>query len=163
MKPEDRDRLVTLRKAKQKLITQQEASSELGVTVRQVQRLVKALKERGDKSVVHALRGKPSNRKIEECIERKAVRILSTPVYEGFGPTLAAEYLGNKHGIEASKETVRKWMMGAKLWQGEEGTSTSRAYLAIAAKPVGRDGAVGHQRARLAGRARRKDIPDRDD
>jgi hypothetical protein len=33
---------------------------------------------------------------------------------------LAAEYLGKKHGIEASKETVRKWMMGAKLWRGKK-------------------------------------------
>ncbi|MGA2723337.1 MAG: hypothetical protein ABSG79_13105 [Bryobacteraceae bacterium] len=41
------------------------------------------------------------------------------PVYEGFGPTLAAEYLCNKHGIEASKETVRQWMMDAKLWRGK--------------------------------------------
>jgi len=48
------------------------------------------------------------------------VQILSAPVYEGFGPTLAAEYLGNKHGIEASKETVRKWMMRAKLWGGKK-------------------------------------------
>src|SRR5206468_3071712 len=96
----DRDRLVTLKKAKKKLITQEDASSELGVSIRQVQRMLKALKDRGDKSVVHALRGKPSNRKIEEAIEQEVVKILSAPVYRGFGPTLAAEYLEQKHGIE---------------------------------------------------------------
>ena len=62
----DRDRLVTLKKAKKKLITQREAAEELGVSVRQVKRLLHALKKRGDKAVVHGLRGKPSNRKIEE-------------------------------------------------------------------------------------------------
>ena len=43
--------------------------------------------------------------------------ILSQPVYRGFGPTLAAEYLAKKHKIEVSRETVRQWMIGAKLWR----------------------------------------------
>ena len=116
----DRDRLVTLKKAKKKLITQREAAEELGLSIRQVKRLLYALKKRGDKAVVHGLRGKPSKRKIEERIERQAVKILSAPVYEGFGPTLAAEYLGKKHGIQTSKETVRKWMIGGKLWRAKK-------------------------------------------
>jgi transposase len=120
MKQVDRDRLVALKKTKKKLITQRAAAEELGVSVRQVQRLLDALKARGDQAVIHGLRGKPSNRKIAEKIEQKAVKILSAPVYEGFGPTLAAEYLGNKHGIEASKETVRQWMIRGKLWRGKK-------------------------------------------
>jgi transposase len=117
----DRDRLVTLKKAKKKLIRQREAAEELGVSVRQVKRMLRALKQRGDKAAVHGLRGRPSNRKIEEKIEREAVKILSRPVYEGFGPTLAAEYLRKKHGIDASKETVRQWMIQARLWRGKKG------------------------------------------
>ena len=116
----DRDRLVTLKKAKEKLITQGEAAEELGVSVRQVKRLLYGLKKRGDRAVIHGLRGRPSSRKIDESIERQAVKILSAPVYEGFGPTLASEYLGKQHGIEASKETVRQWMLGAELWRGKK-------------------------------------------
>lgn len=116
----DRDRLVALKKAKKKLITQREAAEELGLSVRQVKRLLHALKKRGDKAVVHGLRGRPSNRRIEENVERRAVQILSADVYQGFGPTLAAEYLRNKHQIEVSRETVRKWMMGGKLWRGQK-------------------------------------------
>ena len=116
----DRDRLVALKKAKKKLITQREAAAELELSIRQVQRLLEALKERGDKAVIHGLHGMPSKRKIDERIEREAMKILSAPVYQGFGPTLAAEYLGQKHGIEASKETVRQWMMRAKLWRGKK-------------------------------------------
>jgi hypothetical protein len=104
----DRDRLVTLKKTWKKLITQREATEELGLSVRQVKRLLYALKKGGDKAVVHGLRGRPSSRRIEESIEQEAVKILATPVYRGFGPTLAAEYLSKKHGIEDSKETVRK-------------------------------------------------------
>ena len=91
MSQADRDRLVTLKKAKKKLITQRQAAEELGLSVRHVKRLIYALKKHGDKAVVHGLRGRSSNRRIEEKIEWEAAKILSTPVYKGFGPTLAAE------------------------------------------------------------------------
>jgi hypothetical protein len=120
MTQDDRDRLVTLKKAKKKLITQRAAAEELGLSTRQVKRLLYAIKKRGDKAVIHGLRGKPSNRRIPESTEREAVKILSAEVYRGFKPTLAAEYLGEKHGIEASKETVRQWMIRGKLWRAKE-------------------------------------------
>jgi transposase len=116
----DRDRLMALRKAKKGLITQREAAEELRLSIRQVKRLVYALRKQGDKAVIHGLRGKPSNRRIEEGIEQRAVKILTMPVYEKFGPTLAAEYLGKKHGIEVSKETVRQWMIRSKLWRANQ-------------------------------------------
>jgi len=114
----DRDRLVTLKKAKKKLITQAEAAAELQVSVRHVKRMLKELGKRGDSAVVHGLRGQESNRKIDEKIRQKAVKILSAEVYRGFGPTLASEHLANKHSIEVSRETVRKWMQMAGLWKG---------------------------------------------
>jgi transposase len=113
----ERDRLVALKKAKKKLITQKQAAEELGITERHVRRLLRALKRRGDKAVVHALRGLPSNRKIVADTEQAAVAILRRPVYRGFGPTLASEYLAKKHGIAVSRETVRRWMIQAKLWR----------------------------------------------
>jgi hypothetical protein len=41
-------------------------------------------------------------------------------VYRGFGPTLASEYLAKKHGIEVSRETLRQWMIRAKLWRARK-------------------------------------------
>jgi len=113
----DRDRLVTLRKAQKKLIKQREAAEDLGLSVRQVKRLLYALKKRGDKAVIHGLRGAPSNRRIAGKIQQKAIKILSTEDYAGFGPTLASEYLASRHGIVASRETVRTWMTVAGLWK----------------------------------------------
>jgi hypothetical protein len=115
----DRDRLVTLRKAKKRLITQRQAAEELGLSVRQVRRLVYALKKRGDKAVIHGLRGKPSNQRIAESVEAEAIQILSADLYKGFGPTLAGEYLAGQHDIEVSKETLRQWMIRAKLWRAK--------------------------------------------
>jgi biotin operon repressor len=116
----ERDRLVALKKAKKKLITQKQAAEELGITERHVRRLLRQLKRRGDEVVTHALRGLPSNRKIGADTEQEAVAILSRPVYRGFGPTLASEYLAKKHDIAVSRETVRQWMMGAKLWKARK-------------------------------------------
>ncbi len=116
----ERDRLVALKKAKKKLITQKQAAEELGITERHVRRLLRALKKRGDKAVSHALRGLPSNRRISADTKQEAVTILSKPVYQGFRPTLASEYLAKKHGIEVSRETVRQWMIEAKLWRARK-------------------------------------------
>jgi DNA-binding Lrp family transcriptional regulator len=116
----DRDRLVTLRKAKKRLITQRQAAEELGLSLRQVKRLIYALKKRGDKAVIHGLRGKPSNQRIAKTVEEEAIQILSADLYKGFGPTLASEYLADKHDIEVSKETTRQWMIRAKLWRAKE-------------------------------------------
>jgi transposase len=113
----ERDRLVALKKAKKKLITQRQAAEEIGVTERQVRRLLRKLRGKGDRAVIHELRGRPSNRKLTEELERRAITVLSDPVYRGFGPTLAAEYLEKKHEIAVSKETLRRWMRKASLWK----------------------------------------------
>src|ERR1700730_2226918 len=112
----DRDRLVTLKKAKKKLITQKEAAAELEITERHVRRLLRALQRRGDQAVIHALRGEPSNRKIDEEVKEKAMEILFHPVYQGLRPTVAMEHLSGQD-IEGSRETVREWMTEAKLWR----------------------------------------------
>ena len=119
MTQKERDRLVALKKAKKKLITQREAAAEIGVSERQVRRMLRALKQLGDRAVVHAGRGRTSNRKIADEVQGQAVEILSQEVYQGFGPTLAAEYLAKYHDVHVSRETVRGWMTAAKLWRAK--------------------------------------------
>src|SRR5580700_9691083 len=117
MTQQDRDRLVALKKAKKGLITQRQAAEEIGQSERHVRRLLKRLKGKGDKALVHALRGRPSNRKLDEKTKQEALEILGREVYHGFGPTLAAEYLASNHDIHAGRETVRTWMIEGKLWR----------------------------------------------
>lgn len=119
MTQKERDRLVALKKAKKKLITQKEAAAEMGVSERQVRRMLQRLKERGDKVVIHAARGRRSNRKIVDQEREKAIQLLGQEVYRGFGPTLAAEYLAKKHNLQVGRETLRGWMMTAKLWRAK--------------------------------------------
>ena len=113
----DRDRLGVLKEVQKKHKKQAEAARELKLSVRQVQRLFKAYKERGDGAVIHGLRGQASNRKTEAKRERQAKEILGGEDYQGFGPTLASEYLAKRHQIRVSRETVRTWMRQAGLWR----------------------------------------------
>ena len=117
MTQQDRDWLVALKKAKKSLITQRQAAEEIGQSERHVRRLLKRLQGEGDKALVHGLRGRQSNRRLDDKIKQKALEILGRDVYRGFGPTLAAEYLASKHDIHVGRETVRKWMIEGKLWR----------------------------------------------
>jgi transposase len=117
MTQKDRDRLVALKKAQNKLITQREAAEELKLSERQVRRLLVKLKEVGDQAVVHGLRGRASARRLSDTQREKAVRVLSQEVYQGFGPTLASEYLARKHGLKIGREALRNVMIRAGLWR----------------------------------------------
>ena len=69
----ERDRLVALKKAKKKLITQKQAAEEIGITERQVRRLLRKLRRKGDQAVIHELRGRASNRKLSAEMEQRAI------------------------------------------------------------------------------------------
>jgi transposase len=116
MTQRERDRLVVLKKAVKKLIKQSQAARELGITARQLRRLLRRLKEKGDKVVIHGLRGRPSHRKRSAAEREKIVRILSQEVYRGFGPTLASEYLAKEHQVQIGREALRQIMIAAGLW-----------------------------------------------
>lgn len=119
MTQRDRDRLVVLKKAQKKLIRQEQAARELDMTTRQVRRLLVGLKKEGDKAVIHKLRGRASHRRVDAKVREEAVRILSQEVYRGFGPTLASEYLGERHDIHIGREALRQIMIGARLWRAK--------------------------------------------
>ena len=120
MTQRDRDRLVVLKKAQKKLITQKQAAAELDISERQVRRLLKALAAHGDKAVRHGLRGRASNRKLSEEVRQKIVTILSHPDWRGFGPTLASHHLSRRHQIHIGREALRQLMMAAGLWRSKQ-------------------------------------------
>ena len=111
----ERDRVKVLHEVKQGHLTQRAAAEQLGISERWVREMVGRVRKRGDGAVVHGLRGKPSKRRLERKIRERAVRVYRQE-YGDFGPTLAAEYLADKHEIEVSKETLRKWLIEAGVW-----------------------------------------------
>lgn len=110
----DRDRLKVLHEVKGEHLTQRAAAQQLGISDRWVRELLGRVKEEGDRGVVHRLRGRASNRRLPEKVRTKALELVQAR-YGDFGPTLATEYLAKEHQVEVSKETLRKWLIGAGL------------------------------------------------
>jgi hypothetical protein len=84
----ERERLKVLHEVEQGHLRQIDAAHRLRLSDRQVRRLLERLRTVGDGGLVHGLRGRRSNRRIAEAIERHSVRRLRQPAYAGFGPTL---------------------------------------------------------------------------
>jgi hypothetical protein len=74
----------------QKQLTQVAAAERLKVTDRHVRRMLLRLRERGDRSLVHGLRGRPSNRKLAARFAQKILARLRQR-YAHFGPTRSPE------------------------------------------------------------------------
>jgi transposase len=110
LRQDERDRLKVLHEVKQGHLTQRAAAEQLGISERWVRELVRRVRKKGDRAVVHGLRGRPSKRRISGQTQARAVDLYRKE-YGDFGPTLAAEY-----GIEVSKETLRKWLMKEGEW-----------------------------------------------
>src|SRR5512132_2798255 len=121
MSAKERDRLKVLHEVKQRHITQKQAAAELGLSVRWVRKLLVRLRRRGDGALRHGLRGRASNRKTPEAVKRRAVELYrqqkQAKLWHDYGPTLAAEELAEQHGIQVSRETLRQWLIEAKLWR----------------------------------------------
>jgi len=118
LRQDERDRLKVLHEVKQGHLTQVAAAEQLGISERWVREMVRRVRKKGDRAVVHGLRGRPSKRRIERKVQERAVQLYRKE-YGDFGPTLAAEYLAEKHKIVVSKETLRKWLMEAGVWEAK--------------------------------------------
>ena len=102
----ERDRLRVLHEIGRKQITQIEAARRLKISDRHIRRLLVDLGKRGDRALLHGLRGRPSNRRLAARLELKILcRVRQR--YADFGPTLAAEHLAQE-GLPVSRETLRK-------------------------------------------------------
>ena len=102
-------RLEVLRQVLDGKISQRRAAELLDLSDRQVRRLQRGYEEEGAGALVSKKRGRASNRRMGEGM-RHAIESLLRTRYRGFGPTLAAEYLG-QDGYAVSKETLRTWMV----------------------------------------------------
>lgn len=114
MSQRERDRLKVMAPVMIGERSQVEAARLLGVTPRTIRRWRRRLEVEGDAGIVHRLREQPSNARKRASFRREVLRICAKE-YGGFGPTLAAEKL-TERGLSVCAETLRGWMISAKLW-----------------------------------------------
>nr|WP_260175920.1 ISNCY family transposase [Paraburkholderia silvatlantica] len=91
------------------------AAERLGLSVRQIERLVIRYRESGAAGLTSRKRGRTGNRRLDTELAQRVLTIIRDR-YADFGPTLACEKLWECHGIRLAKETVRRLMTEAGLW-----------------------------------------------
>ncbi|MCP4021938.1 MAG: ISNCY family transposase [Desulfobacteraceae bacterium] len=116
MRSRELKRLQIIRKALDGEINQQEAAEVLRVSDRQVRRIVKRVRQEGERGVIHRSRGRKGKHRINERIRKKVLESYRR-VYQGFGPTLAAEKMLEREKIKICDETLRLWLIEEDLWQ----------------------------------------------
>jgi hypothetical protein len=116
MRIKELKRLKIIHESIEKHITQKTAASIIGITERQVRRIVRAVREEGDKGIIHKSRGRASNRRIPEKIKDRIVKLYKK-TYHDFGPTLASEKLLEINDIKISDESLRKWLIEDGIWR----------------------------------------------
>ncbi len=116
MSANELERLSLMRRIAERRTTQREVAEQLGLSVRQVERLYAGYKARGAEGLVSRKRGAPSNRRLPAELRTTTLGLMRAH-YADFGPTFAHEKLVEKHGVEVSVETLRKWMQEDGLWK----------------------------------------------
>lgn len=97
-------------------LTKALAATMLGISTRQVKRLKREVRKYGSLAVVHHLKGKQGNHRIDDSVKEETLKVIQEK-YADFKPTLATEKLEENHDIHISYGTTRLWMMQNGLWK----------------------------------------------
>jgi len=111
----ERKRLELLSRVKEGVLKLVKAAELCDLSYRQMKRVWKRYRERGDAGLMHRGRGRASNRRSDTEFREKVLARYRER-YPDFGPTLACEYLA-KEALKVDHETLRRWLLEAGLWQ----------------------------------------------
>lgn len=112
-------RFDTLMRVERGELRVEDAAAVLGLKRRQVFRLLERLRAEGASGLISRKRGRPSNRRHSDALRAQIISIVREH-YHDFGPTLAREYLIERHGITVGCETLRQLMIQAGLWKDRD-------------------------------------------
>jgi transposase len=118
MSKEELRRLEVMQRLDEKRLRQKAAAEQLGVSERQVKRLLRAYRREGAVGLVSKQRGKPSHHQLDRETVQLAIDLLHGR-YAGFGPTLAHEKMVELDGLKMGLGGVRKIMIEEGLWKAK--------------------------------------------
>lgn len=121
------DCLNVLHKAIEKRLTQEKAGKILGLCRVHVNRLCQKIRRKGDRAIIHGLRGRPSNHQLPAGLADKAIGKIKEK-YSDFRPGFAAEKLLELDKIKLSDEKVRQLMIASNLWKDRKRKATHREW-----------------------------------
>ncbi len=115
MSAKERKRKMILEEIRNGLLTLVDAAPRMEISYRQAKRVLRRYRRYGDKGLVHKSRGRRSSHAYSEVFKDKVLNIYQEK-YLDFGPTFAAEKLLEEEKIKVHSETLRLWLLEAKLW-----------------------------------------------
>jgi transposase len=115
MSKKEINRIDTLCRIERGEETIERAARILGISERQMYRVVRRYREAGEAGLCHALRGRASNQGFSPELCKTAMRLFREQ-YSDYGPTLFAEKLEEHHKIVVSRHTVTRWMKKEHLY-----------------------------------------------
>lgn len=116
MSHKEPDRLQIIQESVNRHITQEQAAVRIGISIRQVKRLVHRYRNEGPVGLISRRLGKRPNNAFTPEFRSTVISLLKDR-YADFGPTLACEKLREIHGLCLSVETLRKWMVEEGIWR----------------------------------------------
>lgn len=119
MSTKETERIAIMDKLVAKQIRQKHASRQLGISIRQVQRLMKRYKREGICGLIHQSRGRVGNRTLSRDMKDQIILLIKQQ-YPDFGPTLACEKLAERDGIVVSREALRQLLIKEQLWKARQ-------------------------------------------
>ncbi|MGF6383949.1 transposase [Paraburkholderia atlantica] len=115
MSMQELDRLKVIEAVAEGRLMTWRAAERLGLSRRQIERMVIRYRDDGAAGLVSRRRGASSNHQLSQSLLDRVLGLIHER-YADFGPTLACEKLRECHGLVLSKETVRHLMTDAGLW-----------------------------------------------
>ena len=110
------NRLHVMRLVEKKQITLKRASEQINLSLRQTLRIWMSFKKEDLKGLISKKRGVSPPNKISIETREKIAQNLHAK-YTDFGPTFAAEKLGENENIHVSREFIRQLMITENLWK----------------------------------------------
>ena len=100
------------------VLSRETAALQMGISNRQLKRLLRRLREEGPAGLLSRRLGQPSNRRLRAEVRAQVVELAPTR-YRDFGPTLLQEKLLADTSLKLSIESVRKTLGEAGLWKAK--------------------------------------------
>jgi transposase len=116
MSQSESTRLRVLQEVRDRVRTRAQAGIELGLSERQLRRLLRRVEAEGAEAIISKRRGRPPNNRLADDV-RATILARCRAEYRGFGPTFLAEVLRERDDIAVSREWLRALLVENGLWK----------------------------------------------
>jgi transposase len=110
----EQKRLMVLNQIEQGVMIAGEAAAVLGLSLRHVRRILAAYRKEGAQALAHGNRGKKPQHTLDEELKKQVLE-LAQSTYAGCNNQHFTELLAEREGINLSRSTVRRILLGAGI------------------------------------------------